>query len=123
MDPAASVAEVWREPPASGHLHFIVRLPGRVGSPTPNLVDVGECFTRLLPYLRNLLPGGDKSVDWGAVREYENGFIKVKWWASEGSNIEGMVSEYIYADGTVEPGLAAGVCCFPDHSSDADRSM
>ena len=75
-------------------------------------------------YLRNLLPGGDKSVDWDAVREYEDVFIKVKWWASEGSDVEGNGWRiYIYDDGTVEPGLAADVCCFPDHSSDADRSM
>ena len=85
-------------------------------------------------YLTNPLPEGD-DVDLGVLREYEDIFIKVKrWGAFEGSDIKGNgLRKYV---GTVpdfvaeferksdgKPGLAPDVCCFLDHSSDADGSM
>lgn len=77
-------------------------------------------------YLTNALPEGDKSVDWGVVREYEDFFIKAKrWGAFEGSDIDGN-SLGRNVDGTVpdfvaeferkldgKPGLAPDMCVFP----------
>ena len=84
----------------------------------------------------NALPEGDKPVDSGLVREYEDIFIKVKQWGTfESSDIE-RNGLRIYVDGTVpdfvaeferelhrKAGLAPEVCCFLDYSFDADGSM
>jgi hypothetical protein len=106
----------------------------------PTRLYVGGCFIRLLctssGYLTNPLPEGDKPVDSGLVRDYEDIFIKVKnWGAFEGSDIE-RNGLHKYRDGTVpdfvtefereldgKPCLASDVCCFLDCSFDADGSM
>jgi hypothetical protein len=136
------ISNVWSEPPPDDHLHLYVTVPGK-GSPalstgnagSPRALQLGGCFIRLFALdqdLTNPLLEGE-AVNY---REYEDIFIEVKQWgAFEGSDIEenGLRS---YGDGTVpdfvveferkldgKPSLAADVCCFLDHSSDADGSM
>ncbi len=89
-------------------------------------------------YLSIPLPEGDKPVDSVFVREYEDIFVKVKQWgAFEEFDVVGdeihMCSEVgapvpdVVTDLEREldsrPGLALDVCCFLDHSFDAEGSM
>jgi hypothetical protein len=89
-----------------------------------------------LGYLTNTLPEANRPVQLGFAGDYEDIFIKVKAWGTfMGSDIEenglqihyyGAVPEFVAEFEQKldsKPGLAPDVCCFLDHSFDADGSL
>jgi hypothetical protein len=138
LEPFEEIFKVWPEPPSDESM---------TTSKFLSISGMDTCRARCVlhmsldpcsGYLTNPLPEDDRLDGLGFVEDYEDIFITVtEWGAFQASDIERNWIR-ISSEGCTpapdfvadleqkldsKPGLESDVCCFPDHSFDADESM